>query len=110
MLPGCGSGGDGKTVETEDEQVKQVIREFDDVKNHKAGFTNTFAKGAAPAEAQRKSYFKNTFAPGKVSISGDTAKVQVKVLDEAREKVQREVEWTCVKEGGLWKLKSAPLQ
>jgi hypothetical protein len=108
FLPGCG-GGNGKPVETASDEAAQVIREFDDYKGSKAGFTSIFAKGAAPDEAQRKRYLKYTVAPGKVAASGETATVRVKVLDEPGEKVLTEVDWTLVREGGRWKLKAAPL-
>ncbi len=108
FLPGCG-GGDGKPVESEADGAAQVIREFDDYKGSQAGFTGVFAKGAAPAEAQRKRYLKYNVSPGKVTVTGETATVRVKVLDEPREKVLTEVDWTFVKEGGRWKLKAAPL-
>ncbi len=104
---GCGSG-IGTPAETQDDQVAQVIREFQGKTGNPTWFAGAFVKGAAP-EAQRNRYTKHTFAPGKVSITGDTATIKVKVIDEAANKVLSEVEWTCVKEGGQWKIKAAPL-
>lgn len=108
-LLGCGGGGDGKPVETESDAVAQFIREFHGQTVNPTWFAATFAKGSAPAEAQRPRYTKHTYGPGKVTVSGDTATIRVKVCDERYEKVLSEQDWTVVKEGGQWKLKTAPL-
>ena len=109
FLPGCGGGGGTPGKESEADQVAQAVREFQGATANPKWFAGAFAQGAAPAEAQRKRYVKHTYAPGSVSISGDTATIKIKVCDEKYEKVLSETEWTLVKEGGQWKLKSAPL-
>ena len=90
-------------------QVGQFIASLDDVKNKPNILSGWFASGAAPPAAELKKYAKFTFRPnGKATISGETATAKVRVLD-ANEKQVGEVEWTLVREGDRWKLKSAPV-
>jgi hypothetical protein len=90
-------------------QVGQFIASLDDVKKDPKLLAPWFAAGAAPPAAELRKFAKYTCqADGRPTVTGDTATAKVKVLD-ANEHEVGQVEWTLVKEGGNWKLKSAPL-
>src|SRR5437762_3304288 len=69
-----------------------------------------FAQGAAPKPADLKRYAKYGFyLGGKPAVNGDTATLTVVIHDESAGKEVGKLDWTFVKEGSEWKLKSAPL-
>ena len=46
---------------------------------------------------------------GKPTIKGDTATIKMRVLVPNTDNEVGQVEWTLVREGGNWKVKSAPV-
>jgi hypothetical protein len=108
VLAGCSASKDAAPA-TEPQQVGMVISSLNDVTSKPNLLTPWFAQGAAPPAAELRKYAAYTFKPnGKPTVSGDTATAKVRVLDDKDHQVA-EVEWTLVREGDRWKLKSAPL-
>jgi hypothetical protein len=108
-LSGCSSGSRDATAMTEEVTIQQFIWSLDDVRENPKDLAGWFASGSAPPAAELRKYAKYVPRPdGKPSVSGDTATAKVKLLD-SREQEVGQVEWTFVKEGGHWKLKTAPL-
>lgn len=109
VLPGCSSGSKEAAPMTDQIQVTQFIASFNGAKENPKYAPEWFAQGAVPPTAELRKLAKYTCkVDGKPTISGDTATVKIKLLD-AKEQEVGQVEWTLVREGGNWKLKSAPL-
>jgi len=66
-----------------------------------------FSKDASIDEDLMR-YGEYLFSPTDVDISGDTATVKLRIEDN-ESNVLGTVEWTVVKEGEEWKIKTAPL-
>ena len=81
-----------------------------DAAGSERAFQAIFAPGAALDESERPRYRPYMFEMASVQVSGDTATAKVRVVDSVDERpVGEEVEWTAVREGERWKLKTAPL-
>src|SRR5947209_8179587 len=112
LTVGCGGGpslpsrggADGR-------KIAELIGNFnDDVSNMKR-MTASFAKDAMPtkpAEIKRYSTYMYELA-GDPSVSGATATANVKMREHRSGDNRGPVEWSFVKEGDAWKIKSAPL-
>jgi hypothetical protein len=107
LLAGCGSS---KEAQKENKQINDLIESLQDSASAgRLSLAKCFVKSAAPSAEQTRRMAKYTYQPaGSPSIDGDTATVQVKILD-ARDQEIAQKEWTCVREGEIWKLKSAPV-
>src|SRR5262245_24903136 len=107
-LPGCGASSRDAAPMTDQVQVAQVLSSLADVKNNPKSLAGWFAPGAVPPAPELRKYARYTYrADGRPSVSGDTAPAKVWLLEGERE--AGVVEWTLVREGDRWKLKSAPL-
>ena len=104
VVVGCG----GDDVGSSADELSQFISGVSDSMGNPATFVAVFATGAAPAESEQSKYLQYRFWAKDVDISGDSATVTVEISDSS-DKVVAEVEWTAVREGGQWKLKTAPL-
>jgi hypothetical protein len=87
--------------------VAQLVEELNENVGSPKRFADSFAKGAA-GDAKRFAGL-SFYLIGKPAVSGPeaTAKVSVRRLKDESEAGQ--TDWTFVKEGDLWKIKSAPL-
>lgn len=102
--PGYGSA-DGRSI-------AELVEQVNDVKSNPAQLLKLFAAGAAPKDkAQIGRYTAYYFdVSGNPSVSGDTATAKVKIRPDGKAAgTDAEVEWSFVKDGGGWKIKSAPL-
>ena len=108
---GCGSQKGPSYGSDEGRKIAIIIDSLaDDVSNTKT-FQGHFASGSLPKSAEMKVFAKCQFEiVGSPSISGDTATTKVAVRDTTNSKDVGEFEWTFVKEGNSWKIKSAPVR
>lgn len=104
--------------------LASIVESFSD-KVGSPQFIAAFADGSSPTPDQEKSYHNMTFEVVETPyVSGDTAKVKVKVIPMVRKKRspskgngedggsssgERNVEWTLVKTKDGWKIKNAPV-
>ena len=74
-------------------------------------FRGAFASGATPpADKERARFRQLLFTPESPPVvSGDSATVRVRVRDDNSPQPLGALEWSFSKEGGKWKIKSAPL-
>jgi hypothetical protein len=105
MLVGCGGEEAGPS---QSEQVTMMIANLPDSANKPDRWESFFAAGAAPAVPDRPKYGSLMLHAMDAKLSGDEGTVKVLVEDINGAKVG-DVEWTVVREGGTWKIKSAPL-
>ena len=70
-------------------------------------FQKLFA-GAAPADSEAPRYAKCSFYAKDTSFNGDTATVKVEV-ETMEGELDELLQWTVVREEGVWKVKDAPL-
>lgn len=101
--PSYGSD-DGKAIAVLVDQVN----EFKSTASH---FEKLFAPGAAPKGAAGKKYATLSYdVSGNPTVSGATATARVKMRKEMGDGGDAgEQEWSFVKDGDKWKIKSAPL-
>ena len=113
LATGCGGSG-GRTLEdeqtlSEDEHVRRFVSGVSDATGSAKAFEALFAKGAEVSESERSRSGPYMFRASSVKIVWGSATVTVIVEQAADDKAIGEVEWKCVKEGGKWRLRSAPL-
>ena len=91
--------------------LRNLVTQMGDASRGSDSFKAFFAKDAAvPADAERVKYSSLYFnSVGDASIKGDSAVVKVRVTNDESSTPLGQVDWTFVKEGEQWKLKSAPL-
>ena len=87
--------------------VAQLVEELNDNVTRPKRFAESFAKGAA-ADAKRYAGF-TYYIVGKPAAAGAEATATVSVRRAKDETEAGQVEWTFVKDGDKWKIKSAPL-
>jgi hypothetical protein len=106
LAVGCGGGGGAGTPE-EERQLGSQVSMLADMADKYDTFKEQFAAGAAPPEAEMKKYGELQFAGDPPKITGDTATIPITVIKQGQ--ILGKVEWTAVKEGDKWKIKTAPL-
>ena len=109
---GCGSEVDQLEAEInagEDEIVAQLASGLSDCVGNEDTFAAAFVNGSPVDEETRAKYQGFSFSTDLATISGDTATIPV-VIENLDGQVVATVEWTAVKEGSNWKLKTAPMQ
>lgn len=92
--------------------ISDLVEEFNEVRVDHKKATDLFAMGAAPGKAElRKKYGPLSFWPnvGGPVINGEEATLKVAVRNDETGDETGRLDWTFVKEGGAWKIKSAPL-
>jgi hypothetical protein len=108
-LLSLGCGGSTETTKPLDEaqQVASLLTEFID--SSPATIGNYFVGKQKVSAADFKKYVSMTYElDGKPNISGDTATANVKMKSSDGKELGIK-EWSFAKEGGKWKLKSAPM-
>jgi hypothetical protein len=110
-LAGCGSstprppdfgGEDGQ-------QIAVLVERMNDDGGRPTQLKQLLAAGTPAGKQEAKTYQQYQYnLKGKVSVSGDTATGTV-VIEKTDGGDKVEKEWTFVKEGDKWKIKSAPL-
>jgi hypothetical protein len=111
-LAGCGGGASVPSRGSEDgRQIAVLIGNFNDDVSSSKRMTASFAKGAMSTKAADVKRYGNYMyeVVGAPSVSGDTATAKVKMRENRSGDTHGPLEWTFVKEGDAWKIKSAPL-
>ncbi len=111
LAAGCGGaasappdfgGDDGK-------QIADLVDRMNDESNATSRLKSIFAAGTAVDKKQTKTYPQYRYdLKGKVTVNGTTATGTVAIEKQAGGDPS-EKEWTFVKEGDKWKIKTAPL-
>jgi hypothetical protein len=108
-----GGGSDAGASPTSDPdrfQIEQTVGRFEDAANSKTGMKGVFAADALPTGAAARAYQKYGYrTAGRIDVSGSTATVPVSITDAKSGAEVAKNDWTFVKEGDAWKIKSAPL-
>jgi hypothetical protein len=108
-LLGCASSHDAPPA-SDDSAVLQTVKSFNGSKMDPRNSPQWFAQGALPAQAELQKLAKfDCQTVGKPTIKGDTATIKMRVLVPNTDNEVGQVEWTLVREGGNWKMKSVPL-
>ena len=111
MAPGCGGSTTGPSYgSTEGRKIAELVLAVGDSPDAKklAAF---FVQGSGPSKAAELNRFMSNYFElvGNPSVSGATATAKVKLRDHLSGKEGGPVDWSFVKEGDQWKIKSAPL-
>ncbi len=114
LVAGCGGGVEKSMPKTapDDQKIRGLIPAMRESAENAARFKTMFVEGAVPSEAERQRYHKYAYEiKSPASISGDEATVTVAVRNIAgkEQEIVGEAEWTAVRSGNEWKLKTAPL-
>ncbi|MHB1034580.1 MAG: hypothetical protein ACYC35_09070 [Pirellulales bacterium] len=108
ILVVVGCGGRTNWDSTENGQLFFLVSGVAEAAQRPESFQSLFASGSVPADAAP--YKKYTYqGDQQARISDDTAAMTVIVRDAKSGNEIARKEWTAVKEGGAWKLKTAPL-
>lgn len=110
-VAGCGQS-EEEFLTSDANVICEMVADVAGAVSDPARFESIFATGAVPPESERAKYgAPNMYEAGveDVSISGDTATINVTVTSAEDDSVIGEVTWTAVKEDNRWKLKEAPL-
>jgi|SRR6516225_9182119 hypothetical protein len=108
-LAGCGSGAGGERSSPDELAVADLVNSVEGVRDARKA-AKFFAAGATPAADKLKKLGGCSLSPvGRAAVSGDTATLRVKLIENRTGNDAGEVEWTFVKEDGAWKIKAAPL-
>lgn len=109
---GCGSAQVGPGFGSPDgRKVAELVAQLDDDKSTAANVRKLFAAGVVPpaADLRRMSAYSYD-VKGDPVVSGDSATATIAMRSERKDGADAgEKEWTFVKEGDGWKIKSAPL-
>lgn len=111
LLAGCGDKNqyDPKATIADDLYINSLVSEIldSDEKQIVKFFTDDNKRKVGKAEYKKLTSY--TYAiNGKPVVSGDTATANVKVIGKDGKEIGVK-EWEFAKEGGKWKIKSAPL-
>jgi hypothetical protein len=109
-VAGCSRGIKEGFHPSEETKMIMPIGSLSDLGTRPDRIAQLFAPGAAPAEPELARFAKYAFFAGKPKASGDEAQVPVTIKEAGTDKIVAEKEWTVVRVGEEWKLKSAPLQ
>jgi hypothetical protein len=91
-------------------EIEKIVGRFEDAVGTASGLKGVFAADALPKGTAAKEYQKYSYHPvGKPEISGTTATARVKITNTKTGDEVSQQEWTFVKDGEKWKVKSAPL-
>ena len=108
---GCGGEADQVDAELnveEGEAVARIASGLSDCVGSEELFAGAFVDGSPVDDETRAKYRGFNFVADAATISGDTATIPV-AIEDANEQIIANVEWTAVKEGDRWKLKTAPM-
>jgi hypothetical protein len=105
---GCGPSGAANLPEGDPKAIGDLIDNLNEVRTDPKRLAACFARGAAPKDLKRYAACE-FYLGGKPSVSGDSATLTVSVRRQSDGGEAGTPEWTLVKEGSDWKLKSAPL-
>jgi hypothetical protein len=105
-IVGCGR----KAVPRHDANpMAKPVTQLADAAENAKHFRQLFVASAAPDEKQRKRYAEAMYMVTEVHPTSDSeAELRVKVLD-GNGGERGEMTWSVVRDGGKWRLKSAPL-
>jgi hypothetical protein len=96
-------GEDGK-------QIAQLVEQLNDDSGSPAKLKATFATGTPPSKAEIQKFPLYRYdLKGKPEVSGTSATAKIDVILNSSSESKGEMEWTFVKEGDKWKIKTAPL-
>jgi hypothetical protein len=108
-LAGCG-GPTAPSASQDGRKVARVITAAADRAGVAVALGEFFAPGSTPSKTELKNYSRYDFEPvGEPAFTADGCTIKVKVT-ENKSQQSRELDWTLVKAGENWQLKSAPLQ
>jgi hypothetical protein len=106
-LVGCGEPELDRTSDVG--QIDVLVGDLNDATRTQESFAKLFAAGAAPADAERKSYAKYTYR-SKATPSFDDSKATMNVaVRDVNDAEIAALDWQFVREGDQWRLSSAPL-
>lgn len=109
---GCGSsttqppsyGGEDGT------KIARLVDQMNDDSNTVPKLKAAFAAGSPVGKKEAKTFPQYRYEiKGNPNVSGDTATATVAVARQVASNSGSELQWTFVKEGAEWKIKSAPL-
>ena len=112
LAPALGCGGSvaqPPDAKTDNAQTAALVDRMNDESNTTTRLKSSFASGAALDKKQTKKYPEYRYElKGSPSVSG-TAATGTVVIEKHSGGGAVEKEWTFVKKGDSWKIKSAPL-
>ncbi|MDY3553346.1 hypothetical protein R5W24_002447 [Gemmata sp. JC717] len=112
LVPGCGaSSGTPRMPDYGSEdglKIALVVSEFNDAKNNQTKFKNSFAE-SPPANWKQYEKYSFRVKQGSPKVNGTTATATVTIHNESNFEAVGTQEWSFVKVGDTWKLKTAPI-
>jgi len=108
-LLGCASSHDAPPA-TEESNILTTVKSFNGSSGDARNAAQWFVQGGVPSTPELQKLAKyDCRVVGKPSIKGDTATIKMRILVRQTDNEVGQVEWTLVKVGENWKMKSAPL-
>ena len=91
-------------------KIARLVDQMNDESNTIPKLKAAFASGTTIGKKDLKTFPRYRYEiKGAPSVNGDSATATVEVSEQTRSDGGSEKEWTFVKEGADWKIKSAPL-
>ena len=106
---GCGKNL-GSPLDSDPGRIGLLVCDVNDARQEPKNLSRHFTSEAPPDRQLLSKLRKYSVAEvGSATVTGDQATIKVIVRDEAAGKEVGTVEWTFVKKGEMWKVKSAPM-
>jgi hypothetical protein len=105
---GCNGGPPSGPPSDDPSLVALAVSRVNDDKSSPSVLVRSFAAGSAPKDLKKYSRYAYE-VDGRPTITGPEASATVKLIDERTQKEVGTQQWLFVKEGDVWKVKSAPL-
>lgn len=109
-LVGCG-GGSSESVDMgspEGKLIAECVENFNDSTGNVSKLKKSFTNGSAPTTAKKFAGLA-FYVVGKPAVTGEQATCKVRVEKANNGNSLGEQDWSFVKEGSEWKIKSAPI-
>ncbi len=109
-LTGCGVGSSGSVDmgSPEGKLIAECVENFNDSSGNVSKLNKSFPNGSAPT-APKKFAGLAFYVVGKPSVTGEQATCKVRVEKANNGNLLGEQDWSFIKEGSEWKIKSAPI-
>jgi hypothetical protein len=91
-------------------KIARLVDDLNDDANTVPKLKAAFAAGTPVGRKEAKAYPQYRFEmKGNPSVTGDTATATIEVCRHSATEGGRDMQWTFVKEGDRWRIRSAPL-
>ena len=100
--------GCGKSGPTDVQHIRATLVNLGEAAEDEYAFQEFFVSNAAPDDAARQQYLQYSLRIGEAEVAGDSAEVDVELLDSSGASAGTQT-WKLARVEGRWRIESAPL-